>query len=387
MILGDQNNYRNNIIDSLEPEMFTDGLNREMFACCVALRKLNKEINVYALCEYLGTDKFKTAIMELYEQYITNANYEYFVKKLQNSYLDRAIKQAQNINDLANIEQIKSRCGVAKMSALGDNTDELILDYYNEAETAVKSYYRLDNVIGSFRGGDYVILAAATGMGKTCFLLNLVKRMAEHNLKIDIFSLEMPKKQLQNRFIAAEIGINANKFRSFGLTRDEIKKYQEFAEKLKYYKINVCEEYRLDVERIRQYCMRSDADIVFVDYLGLIQNKNGRSRYEKVSEISTLLKQTAMETKKPFVVLHQLSRDVESRQDKTPRNSDLRDSGQTEQDADIIMLLYRPGYYETELSQKEAYLYITKNRHGASNTKIPLYMDLEKQRVYDINEV
>lgn len=388
MIIGDTNNNKDAIIESLLPEMFTDGLNRDIFDVCRILKKAGKEVNVYSLTEFLGEPEYKDIIQAMYAQYITNVNWGYFANQLQQSFFDRSAKEAETLADLQKIEEIKASVTITnKMTPFCEGAEKLICEYYEEAETAVKTGYKLDNVIGSLRGGDLVILAAATGMGKTCFLLNLVKRIAENNYKIDIFSLEMPKKQLQNRYIAAELGINANKFRNFGLTKEEQSRYQEFAEKLKYLPINVCEEYRLDVEKIRQYCKKSDADVVFIDYLGLIQNKNGKSRYEKVSEISTLLKQTAMEVNKPFIVLHQLSREIEKRSDKTPQNSDLRDSGQIEQDADIILFLYRPGYYDTNIIQKEGSLIISKNRHGRSKVEFPMWFDLDSQKILDLSEV
>lgn len=388
MIIGDTNSNKDAIIESLLPEMFTDSLNRGIFDVCRTLKKAGKEVNVYSLTEFLGEPEYKDTIQAMYEQYVTNVNWAYFANQLQQSFFDRSAKEAQTLEDLQKINEIKTSVTIAnKMTPFCEGAEKLICEYYEDAETSVKTGYKLDNVIGSLRGGDLVILAAATGMGKTCFLLNLVKRIAENNYKVDIFSLEMPKKQLQNRYIAAELGINANKFRNFGLTKEEQSRYQEFAEKLKYLPINVCEEYRLDVEKIRQYCKKSDADVVFIDYLGLIQNKNGKSRYEKVSEISTLLKQTAMEVNKPFIVLHQLSREIEKRSDKTPQNSDLRDSGQIEQDADIILFLYRPGYYDSNLYQKEGSLIVSKNRHGRSKVEFPMWFDLDNQKILDLSEV
>ena len=388
MIIGDKNENKSAIIDSLTPEMFVDSLNREIFDTCKTLQKAGKDVNLYSLTDFLNAPEFTDTLKTLYEQYITNVNWEYFVNRLRDSYLDRCIAEAKTIEDWEKVEKIRESCtDTGKMAPFCEGAERLICEYYDEEETAVKTGYNLDNVIGSLRGGDYVILAAATGMGKTCFLLNLVKRMAEKNYKIEIFSLEMKQKQLQNRYIAAEIGVNSSKFRSFSLTPEEQNRFQDFAEKLKYLPIRVCTEYNLDVDTIRRYEKKSDADVVFIDYLGLLQNKNGKNKYEKVSEISTKLKQTAMTVNKPFVVLHQLNRGIDDRKDKTPKNSDLRDSGQIEQDADIIMFLYRPGYYDPELSQKEGELILTKNRHGRSNVRFRMYFDLENQRILDASEV
>ena len=321
MIIGDKNENKSAIIDSLTPEMFVDSLNREIFDTCKTLQKAGKDVNLYSLTDFLNAPEFTDTLKTLYEQYITNVNWEYFVNRLRDSYLDRCIAEAKTIEDWEKVEKIReSFTEIGKMAPFCEGAERLICEYYDEEGTAVKTGYNLDNVIGSLRGGDYVILAAATGMGKTCFLLNLVKRMAEKNYKIDIFSLEMKQKQLQNRYIAAETGINPNKFRSFSLTPEEQNRFQDFAEKLKYLPIRVCTEYNLDVDTIRRYEKKSDADVVFIDYLGLLQNKNGKNKYEKVSEISTKLKQTAMSVNKPFVVLHQLNRGIEDRKDKTQKH-------------------------------------------------------------------
>ena len=124
------------------------------------------------------------------------------------------------------------------------------------------------------------------------------------------------------------------------------------------------------------------SDIVFIDYLGLINGGNNKSTYDRISDISRELKLAAMETNKPFFVLHQLNRAYADRQDKTPRLSDLRDSGKVEQDADTVGFVHRPAYYEpNKCSDFDLQFLIAKSRHTKGNTKVEMFYDERSQTV------
>ena len=128
--------------------------------------------------------------------------------------------------------------------------------------------------------------------------------------------------------------------------------------------------------------MKSDADIVFIDYLGLINSYANKGTYERFSEISRNIKLLAMASNKPIIALHQLNREFQNREDKTPRLSDIRDSGKIEQDADMVVFVHRPGIYEPEkYSDSEMQIIVAKNRFGTSNKTLRFIFNGKNQRI------
>ena len=222
-------------------------------------------------------------------------------------------------------------------------------------------------------------------MGKTCFMLNLLTNMAEHNIKVLLFSLEMPLKQLQNRIIASRTGINAEKFRKFNMDNFEIKKYTDYAtgEDFKKLQIEVCTKYDLTTTDIRNIVSASDADIVFIDYLGLIRSEIRGSVYEQVSAISRDLKLIANETNKPFIVAQQLNRIKNERKQKKPVLSDIRDSGKIEQDADTILFVFREAYYNPAIANDTMTIIIPKSRHTGGRCELKFNYDPNSQKIED----
>ena len=166
-------------------------------------------------------------------------------------------------------------------------------------------------------------------------------------------------------------------------SRLQITKYEKYIkEKLPILPIKICAEYNITVDKIRDMAKKSDSDIVFIDYLGLINGNNNKSTYDRISDISRELKLTAMEINKPIVAIHQLHRGYADRQDKTPRLSDLRDSGKIEQDADMVCFVHRPAYFEpNKCSDCDLQFLIAKSRHTGGNTRVDLFYDATTQTV------
>ena len=388
MILGDKLGNKNEIINALNPDMFTHGFHKTIFEACVYLKNKGQEVNKFSLMELIGDTDDAKIIEQIYEEFTGNVNYEYFVNKIQNAYIDRLIKEASSTEDIKKIQEIRetfvdSSC----VNHISDGAENLICDYYNKQENAILTGYKsIDRKVGSLFGGDYIVIAGATSMGKTCLALNLINKMAQRNTKCLVFSYEMSRAALQNRLICAETGIASDKFRAFSLTSDEQIKYQETAENLKYFPIYLCTDTSVDMVKMKKICKKLDPDVVVIDYLGLIPNKKTRNIYEKTSENSREIKKLAKDINKPVITLVQLSRAVKERKDKTPLLSDLKDSGQIENDADIVSFVYRPGYYDKEQPQSLLYYIIAKNRNGAANIVIPLRIDLKGQRVFDDGE-
>ena len=228
------------------------------------------------------------------------------------------------------------------------------------------------------------MLAGATSAGKTAMMLNLVRKMSQNGFKIDIFSLEMTLKQLQNRIISAETEINVGQYRNFKFSENEYLRYRDYVHnKLGELNIRVCDDYDITVEKLSSILKKSDCDIAVIDYLGLINGQENKSSYERMSYISRKLKQIANKTNKPLLVLHQLSRELFSREDKRPRVSDLRDSGKIEQDADMICFVHWPHYFEQSQPPRDYEFIIEKHRNGQSKQIVKLLFDAPTQRIWE----
>ena len=235
----------------------------------------------------------------------------------------------------------------------------------------------LDRMTSGLNNSDLIILAARPAMGKTAFALNLALNAGKEKKKVLVFSLEMPAQQLYQRLLSIESGIPQNKLKNVYLEEDEWRKLTVATGNLSETEIYVADLPYTNVLEIRSYARKmksqNQLDLIIIDYLQLI-NGTGRggsefSRQQEISDISRSLKGLARELDVPVIALSQLSRAVESRVDKRPMLSDLRESGAIEQDADIVAFLYREEYYIPETENKGiTELIIGKHRNGATGT-------------------
>ena len=236
----------------------------------------------------------------------------------------------------------------------------------------------LDRMTSGLNNSDLIILAARPAMGKTAFALNLALNAAKEKKNVLIFSLEMPVQQLYQRLLAMESGISQNKLRNVYLEEDEWNKLTLATTSLSNLGIYVADLPHTNVLEIRSYTrnMKTQGllDLIVIDYLQLINGTGkGRgsdaNRQQEISDISRALKGLARELDVPVIALSQLSRAVESRVDRRPMLSDLRESGAIEQDADIVAFLYREEYYIPDTENKGiTELIIGKHRNGATGT-------------------
>lgn len=327
----------------------------------------------------------QTFILDVHKYWLPPAVMNKQIKAIQERYFNEEFKLAKTEEDFNLVLKEKDEYTfVDDMEKILQDVDNFQVDYNKRKSSAIfTSYPSLNDVIGSWQGGDMIILAGGTGGGKTCAMLNFVTGIAKQGKKVDIFSLEMPKIQLQQRMICAEASIDASKFRSFSLTSEDKRKYAECARgTFSELNIRIFKKQNVSIEKLRYLVMRSDADIIFIDYLGLINSYSNRGAYERFSEISRNIKLIAMASNKPIVALHQLNRDFQNREDKTPKLSDIRDSGKIEQDADMVIFVHRPGIYEPEKYSKETLqMIIAKNRFGKSNVTLPFVFNGINQRI------
>lgn len=239
-------------------------------------------------------------------------------------------------------------------------------------------FLKLDRALGGIAKGALVILAARPAMGKTAFALNIAQKAAMlYNVPVAIFSLEMSKEEVGNRMLSAQALINSRILRNGDIRQEDWDKIAKALPVL--YKTQVYVDDRSGtsvvemLSKCRQLKLENKLGMVIIDYLQLMSSGSSRNdgRQQEISEISRSLKIMAKELQVPVIALSQLSRACEARQDKRPMLADLRDSGAIEQDADIVMFLYRDHYYEHEQMQldiEEAELIVAKNRAGQTGT-------------------
>ncbi len=231
----------------------------------------------------------------------------------------------------------------------------------------------LDRTIVGLGEGDLVLIGARPGMGKTSFAMNIATNIARGSQKnVCVFSLEMSAEQLASRMLSSEALVDSYAIRSGNLTTDQYKKLADAAADLSESNILIDDTTGITVTRMKAKLRRvKNLGLVVVDYLQLMQGeRNSDNRVLEVGDISRGLKILAKELKIPVICCAQLSRGPESRTDKRPMLSDLRDSGAIEQDADIVMFLYRDEYYKApgEGEQSVAECIVAKNRHGSTGT-------------------
>ena len=235
----------------------------------------------------------------------------------------------------------------------------------------------LDRIILGMGGGDFILVASRPGMGKTSIALNIALHVGKTTKKtVAVFSLEMTREQLVTRLLAGEGLIDSRKLQTGRLSQDEWRRVAAAAAVISATDIRIDDNPTLSVADINAQCRRiQDLGLVVVDYLQLMQSAgsghswSGESRTQAVSDMSRMLKIMAKELNVPVVCLSQLSRANEARQNKRPMLSDLRESGAIEQDADVVIGLYREGYYDKEYENpNEAEAIILKNRRGETGT-------------------
>ncbi len=237
-------------------------------------------------------------------------------------------------------------------------------------------FYDLDYKTAGMQPSDLVLIAARPSMGKTAFVLNIAEHVAFHlNLTVAIFSLEMSKEQLVNRLFSLESRVDAQKLRTGKLSDAEWEALIESAGVIGQSNLIIDDTPGISIPELRSKCrkfkMENQLSMIIIDYLQLMSGsgRNSDSRQQEISDISRSLKALARELKVPVLALSQLSRQVEQRPDHRPMLSDLRESGAIEQDADVVMFIYRDDYYNKDSEKKGiAEIIVAKQRNGPIGT-------------------
>ena len=353
------------------------------------LESMGKLDNVGGL-EYLA---------ELPEKVPTTANASKYIKiveekstlrnliKTANEIIELGYNPTEDVDDIMegaekkifNIMQDKEQKSYSPLKDVLVESFTKLEELYNRKQhiTGVPSGFTdLDYRTAGFHGSELILIAARPAMGKTAFALNIASNAAlRANVPVAVFSLEMSKEQLVNRILSSESMVDSNKIRTGKLEEDDWAKLAETIGPLSEAEMYIDDTPGISITEIRAKCRKlkieKNIGLVVIDYLQLIQGtgKRNGSREQEISEISRSLKILAKELDVPVIALSQLSRAAEQRPDHRPMLSDLRESGAIEQDADIVMFLYRDDYYNPDSEKKNiAEVIIAKHRGGSTGT-------------------
>lgn len=311
---------------------------------------------------------YESLVFESYRKRKTSELATEYTKNPTDENLHKLIDDLENVKEVGTIKQEKS---------LQDHLTSIVENMSSgEVGKGIKSNYTdLDNKTGGFQAGELIIVAARPSMGKTALALNLASNHCRNNGESHLFSLEMSTESLLQRVISSEAQINGMKWRTMGFSSEDYTNAMNVVGLISEWHMHIYDQTRSinDVVTTVRNGVNNNPNnehLVIIDYLQLL-DAGGRfeNRNLEVGAITRELKLLAMELNIPIILLSQLSRAVEQRQDKRPMLSDLRDSGNIEQDADVVAFLYRDDYYNDETDQQNIIeIILSKQRNGPTGT-------------------
>lgn len=364
----------------------------------IDLTTVTGELNQIKKLQEVGNVEYLTEIINIVP---TAANVDSYIKIVEDTYMLRTVIDTsteiatlayENEGEVSDVlDQVEQKIvGIIRnrrssefrsiQEVLGEVQKNLekLSESKGEITGIPTGWYELDRLTSGLHENQLIILAARPAMGKTAFALNLATNVVVNTDKtVAIFSLEMGAEQLANRIISSLGQIEGSKLTSGNLLNNDWKRVTEARSQLANAKLFISDDAGVTVGDIKSKCRRlatseDGLDLVIIDHLQLLTmgGNYGNNRQAEITDISRSLKKMAMELNIPVIALAQLSRGVESREDKRPKMSDLRESGSIEQDADIVALLYRDDYYQTPKDSAESpdpslsELIIGKHRNG-----------------------
>ncbi len=394
----------NRIVEYIKPESFYKPAHKIVYEAILSLFARNDAIDIVTVSEFLRENEKleiiggRAYINDLALNVVTTANIEFYAKIIQEKEIKRALINAgseivtmaydnfSTESTLDNAEklifQIASQKNTTDLTPVKDlvlTSFEQIEYRYNHRDELIgvaTGFYDLDQMTSGLQKSDLIILAARPSMGKTAFVLNLAQNVAlRANKAVAVFSLEMPKQQLVKRMLCSEAEVDTQRLNSGHMQPKDWEKLTNAMNSFADAPIYIDDTGSVTVLDIRAKCRRlameeKNLGLIIIDYLQLMDGGSSDDRNQQISAISRGLKTLARELDVPIIALSQLSRAVESRSDKRPMLSDLRDSGAIEQDADIVMFIYRDEYYNKEDTDNrgKAELLIAKHRNGPVGT-------------------
>ena len=394
-------------LEILQPDDFYGRQYGTLFQAIRELNTENKPVDLVTLQERLKENNVPEElagmdfIREVLGSVPTSANVKYYAKIVKEKSLMRRL--------IRTTEEITAQCyqGTDNVEALMDSTEkkifnlmqsrgggdftpirQVVINALERIEAASKQngsitgvstgFIDLDYQTSGMQPSDLILVAARPSMGKTAFVLNMAQHMAfRDNITTAIFSLEMSKEQLVNRLFSLESKVDAQVLRNGRLEDSDWERLIESAEIIGNSNLIIDDTPSISIAELRSKCrkykMEMNLGVIIIDYLQLMSGSTGgkssTSRQQEISDISRSLKAVARELNVPVIALSQLSRAVEQRDDKRPMLSDLRESGAIEQDADVVMFIYRDDYYNKESEKKNiAEIIVAKQRNGPVGT-------------------
>ncbi|HAC65380.1 MAG TPA: replicative DNA helicase [Cyanothece sp. UBA12306] len=388
------------VVDLITPDAFYVQIHKEIYQAALKLHAQGKPTDFLTVKTVLedqgllerigGLDK----LSQLLDSTVSAVNIDRYALLVMDKYLRRQLIAAgHEITELGfettkELEQVLDE-SEKKIFALTQkrpqegliHLSETLVQTFSELEKRHEktslpgiqtNFYDLDAVTGGLQRSDLIIIAGRPSMGKTAFGLAVASNIAKKSqLPVAIFSLEMSKEQLSLRLLAAESKIEGNRLRTGRFVQSEYEKLNMAMATLSEMPIYIDDAANTSVMQIRSQVRRLQAEkkgelgLVLIDYLQLMEGSGSDNRNQELSKITRSLKGLARETNVPIIALSQLSRAVETRNNKRPMMSDLRESGAIEQDADLIMMLYRDEYYNPDsVDRGIAEIMITKHRNG-----------------------
>ena len=394
-------------LEILQPDDFYGRQYGTLFQAIRELNTENKPVDLVTLQERLKENNVPEElagmdfIREVLGSVPTSANVKYYAKIVKEKSLMRRL--------IRTTEEITAQCyqGTDNVEALMDSTEkkifnlmqsrgggdfipirQVVINALERIEAASKQngsitgvstgFIDLDYQTSGMQPSDLILVAARPSMGKTAFVLNMAQHMAfRDNITTAIFSLEMSKEQLVNRLFSLESKGDAQVLRNGRLEDSDWERLIESAEIIGNSNLIIDDTPSISIAELRSKCrkykMEMNLGVIIIDYLQLMSGSSGgkssTSRQQEISDISRSLKAVARELNVPVIALSQLSRAVEQRDDKRPMLSDLRESGAIEQDADVVMFIYRDDYYNKESEKKNiAEIIVAKQRNGPVGT-------------------
>ena len=407
------------VSELLDIEDFYRKSHRTIFKVMLDLNTTKKAIDIITLTDYLThISKLEEVggiafITSLANKVPSTANLKHYINIVkEKSMLRNIINIAEHMESMSydneqldtpevildKTEQMISRLTKKMIVTKVDNIQGQTLKAYMDIENIINhkdellgletGLYDLDNFLQGLKNSDFMILAARPSMGKTAFALNIASHLSiKKDTPVVFFSLEMSSNQLIHRIFSSRGLIPLFDLKSGNLDDAHTQKLIKVSNKLSQTKLIINDEISnlMSLRSIARKLKReNDIKLIIIDYLQLLEGTRRENRNLEISEISRSLKILAKELDIPIIDLSQLSRSVESRQVKKPMLSDLRESGSLEQDADIVMFLYREDYYNPETENKNITdVIIAKNRNGPTGT-IPVYFHKEYVRFQDL---
>jgi replicative DNA helicase len=390
------------VAETLEPKSFSVRSHQTIYKAALALHSEGITTDMMTITTWLSDQKLlesvggQLTIVRLLERTVSAVNIDQYGLLISDKQTRRnLIESAHKIIELAEdtsqpLETViqKSEEQIANISQGKSQQDlipigETLIDAFQEIEDRSESkippgvpsgFYDLDAMTGGFQLSDLIIVAGRPAMGKSSLALNFGYKIAKKGLPVAVFSLEMSKGQLVQRLLSSESKIESTRIRSGNIQQEEWEPLTDAISKLAELPIYIDDSSNPTVSEIRGKAKQLKADndgklgLILIDYLQLMDGGSD-NRVQELSRITRGLKGMAKDLNVPVIALSQLSRSVESRTNKRPMLSDLRESGSIEQDADLVMMIYRDDYYNPNTSEAGvAEIILTKHRNGPTGT-------------------